>query len=323
VPTNNFAFTNFAYKWWGHKPTMSGYWEEREHARQWDTNAYYSAGDQQRTDATNPGEIYNEYSFSDITNRVQELLNLYYPNGRPLIVNPPVIVGFSPADNSTNVALEANFVLTFNKAIVRGTGNITLKNLTDGTQTTIAITDTTQVSVVGEVLTINPTANLLVGKGYAIQIPATAIGGLATNAFAGITNDTTWNFTTIPDYLVWAAHWPGANLSDPNADFDGDGQPNDHERIWGLNPTNAASRNPFTSTSNLAAGNFSYIRRSRSLTGLSYTVWTSTNLTTWAQDTGAVQTPGAAVAEVETVAVSLSPEQLTGPQLFVRVRAAR
>ena len=181
VPTNNSAFTNFAYKWWGHKPTMSGYWEEREHARQWDTNAYYSAGDQQRTDATNPGEIYNENSFIDITNRVQELLNLYYPNGRPLIVNPPVILGFSPADNSTNVALDANFVLTFNKAIVRGTGNITLKNLTDGTQTTIAITNTSQVSVVGEVLTINPTANLLTGKVYAIQIPPTAIGGLATN----------------------------------------------------------------------------------------------------------------------------------------------
>ena len=207
VPTNNTAFTNFAYKWWGHKPTMSGAWEEREHARQWDTNALYSAGDQQRGQATNPGEIYNENSFRDITNRVQELINLYYPNGRP------------------------------------------------------------------------------------------------------------------SDYGTWSAKFSGASLTNPNADFDGDGQPNDHERIWGLNPTNAASRNPFTVTSDLAAGTFSYTRRTTALTGLNYTVWTSTDLVNWTQDTGAIQTPGGAVAEVETVAVTVSPGLVVGPRLFIRMRA--
>ena len=208
VPPNNTAFTNFAYKWWGHKPSMSGYWEEREHARQWDTNALYSAGDQQRSQLTNPGEIYNQNSAADITNRVQELINLYYPNGRPT------------------------------------------------------------------------------------------------------------------DYGTWAAHWPGANLTNPNADYDGDGQSNDNERIWGLNPTNALSRNSFTSLSGLATGHFSYTRRTPSFTGYSYTVWTSTNLVTWAQDTGAVQVPGTPVAEVETVVVTVSPALLTRPQLFIRMRAA-
>jgi hypothetical protein len=125
------------------------------------------------------------------------------------------------------------------------------------------------------------------------------------------------------DYSTWTAKYPGANLSDPNADFDGDGQPNDHERLWGLNPTNAASRNPFTALSGLATGTFRYTRRTPSLTGYSYTVWTSTNLTTWTQDTGAVQTASAPVAEVETVAVTLSPARLGGPRLFVRVRAAQ
>ncbi|MCU0785063.1 MAG: Ig-like domain-containing protein, partial [Verrucomicrobia bacterium] len=436
VPPNNSAFTNFAYKWWNKKPSINGYWEEREHARQWDTNALYSAGDQQRSEATNPGEIYNENSAFDITNRVQELLNLYYPNGRPLTVTPPAILGLSPADGTTNVALDENLVVTFNKSIVRGTGNITLKNLTDGTQTTIAVTNTTQVSLVGEVLTINPPANFSPGKLYAVQIAPTAIGGLATNVFAGITNDTAWNFTTTnpdviapvilslspadgatnvtvsanlvatfsepiqlgtgnltlrnltdatqttiavtnvaqvsvagavltinpatnllagkayalqiaataiddlvtnsfagiandtiwnfttqTDFAVWAAQFAGANLADPNADFDGDGLSNNYERIWGLNPTNAASRNSFTAIAGIKSGNFSYTRRTRALTGLNYTVWTSTNLVTWAQDPGAIQTPGTLVAEVETVAVTLSPALLTGPQLFVRMRA--
>jgi len=131
------------------------------------------------------------------------------------------------------------------------------------------------------------------------------------------------SYGTNGDYAAWAASFPGANLSDPKAELDGDGLSNDHERLWGLNPTSAASRNPFTSTTGLAAGTFHYTRRTQTLTGLNYTVWTSTNLVAWTQDTGAVQTPGAPVAEVETVTVNLSPAMLTGPRLFVRVRAAQ
>ena len=113
---------------------------------------------------------------------------------------PPAISGSSPADNATGVAADANLVLTFNEAIALGTGNITLKNLTDATQSTIAITDAGQVSVTGRFLTINPTADLAAGKNYAIQIDATAIKDLADNPFAGIADDTTWNFTTaVPD----------------------------------------------------------------------------------------------------------------------------
>lgn len=123
------------------------------------------------------------------------------------------------------------------------------------------------------------------------------------------------------DYSAWAAKFPSANLTNQNADFDGDGANNNYERIWGLNPTNAASQNLFPSTSGLATGNFSYTRRAQSLTGLNYTVWTSPDLVTWTQDTGSVQTPGAPVAEVETVSVTLSPGLLAQTRLFVRMRA--
>jgi autotransporter-associated beta strand protein len=84
VPANNNAFRSFAQSWWGKQPSINGYWEEREHARQWDSTPLYTAGDQQRSETTNPGEIYNENSAADITARVQELLDLYYPAGRPL-----------------------------------------------------------------------------------------------------------------------------------------------------------------------------------------------------------------------------------------------
>jgi alpha-galactosidase len=122
------------------------------------------------------------------------------------------------------------------------------------------------------------------------------------------------------DYAAWAAQWPALDLSSPAADRDGDGVSNDYERIWGLNPT-VADSSPFTSTAALASGAFSYKRRARALTGLNYVVWTSPNLTTWTPDTGAVQTPSAPVANIETVTVTLSPALVGQPKLFVRIQA--
>lgn len=124
------------------------------------------------------------------------------------------------------------------------------------------------------------------------------------------------------DYPTWAALYSPANLSNPNADHDGDGLSNDHERIWGLNPTNAASKNPFSFNTNLVNGNFTYTRRDPALTGLGYTVWASTNLVNWAQDAGAIQTPGTPVNGVQNVTVTLSPALRILPQLFVRLGAA-
>ncbi|MCU0749355.1 MAG: DUF6288 domain-containing protein, partial [Akkermansiaceae bacterium] len=108
----------------------------------------------------------------------------------------PVIFALNPADNATGVAHAADLVATFSENIVRGTGNITIKNLSDGTQTVIPVTDTAQVTISGATLIINPKALLLGGKNYAVQIGATAIDDTARLDFAGINNDKTWNFTT-------------------------------------------------------------------------------------------------------------------------------
>lgn len=123
------------------------------------------------------------------------------------------------------------------------------------------------------------------------------------------------------DYAGWAAKYPGANLADPDADLDGDGLRNDEERIWGLNPTQAASRDPYVVPLS-PAGTFSYTRRSRALTELNYTIWTSTDLAEWTEDSAATQTPGLPDANaLETVTVTLAASPATG-RLFVRVRAA-
>jgi autotransporter-associated beta strand protein len=105
VPANNAAFRTFATAWRGRQPTINGAWEEREHARQWDTAALYGPGDQQRGEATNPGEIYNENSANDITNRVQELVDLYFPGA--ITPNPMSFATAPTVVDATTIGMTA------------------------------------------------------------------------------------------------------------------------------------------------------------------------------------------------------------------------
>jgi hypothetical protein len=114
----------------------------------------------------------------------------------------PTIASKLPDDEATDVALNSNLVATFDENIaLTGTGTVTIRDLGPGPDVVITLPDT-QVTVSGATLTINPTANLLPSTPYAVQISADAVKDLATtpNAFAGILDDTTWNFTTVaPD----------------------------------------------------------------------------------------------------------------------------
>ena len=110
--------------------------------------------------------------------------------------NTMVAVSFSPVAGSANVDVTGSLTVTFNKTIVLGSGNITLKNLTEGKQTTIAVTDATQVSASGTALTIKPGSYLTGNRQYAIQIDSGAIHDYYGNSFAGINDTATWAFTT-------------------------------------------------------------------------------------------------------------------------------
>ncbi|MEQ1890570.1 MAG: Ig-like domain-containing protein [Alphaproteobacteria bacterium] len=111
----------------------------------------------------------------------------------------PTLSATSPADNATGAAASSNIVLTFSENVVLGTGNITLTNAADATDTrTIAANDAGQVTVSGTGVTINPSADLKSGASYSVQIAATAVMDTSGNAFTGIasTDVTTLNFAT-------------------------------------------------------------------------------------------------------------------------------
>ena len=78
---------------------------------------------------------------------------------------PPQVLTFSPADGATSVSLDSNIVITFNSNLVKGSGNITLR---DGSASgtvleTIGVNDST-VTISGGEVTINPVSDFSTGK---------------------------------------------------------------------------------------------------------------------------------------------------------------
>ncbi len=113
--------------------------------------------------------------------------------------NPkPSIIAFTPADDANLVSpTVTNLTMTFDQNVISGTGNITLKNLTDVSQQTIAVSST---SIAGAVVTV-PGIILISGKQYAVNFDSTCYTSSASSNSYGIYDNTTWNFSTQPNGL--------------------------------------------------------------------------------------------------------------------------
>lgn len=111
---------------------------------------------------------------------------------------------FVPGDNAGGVSLSQTLTATFSEAVQFGTGVIELFDGT-GLVESFDVSSSTQLSVAGAVVTINPTADLTANTPYYVHIANTAIKDLSNNNYAGIANNTTWNFNTnesVPPVLV-------------------------------------------------------------------------------------------------------------------------
>ncbi|OCW81971.1 hypothetical protein AKH17_00055 [Pelagibacteraceae bacterium GOM-A2] len=111
----------------------------------------------------------------------------------------PTLSSSSPSDNATEVAINANIVLTFSEAVDAESGNITIKKTSD--DSTIETIDVTGAKVSGSgstAITINPSTDLTADIDYYILIDATAFDDTAGNSYAGISSTTALNFSTKP-----------------------------------------------------------------------------------------------------------------------------
>mgnify|MGYP003963833993 FL=1 len=109
----------------------------------------------------------------------------------------PTLSSSSPTDGAGSVAVASNIVLTFSEAVDVESGDIVLYKA-DGTVVETFSLPSAKVTGTGSTtITINPTANLSSSTNYYLQIAATAFDDSASNSYAGITDTTTLNFTTV------------------------------------------------------------------------------------------------------------------------------
>jgi len=119
------------------------------------------------------------------------------------VTGPFVATALLPTNNATAVAASADLQITFSRAVSKGTtGNIVIKKTSDNSIIeTIAVTSGL-VAVAGKVATINPTNNLPDGTQVYVEIAGTAFVDASSVAYAGITGNSTWKFTTSSDLVA-------------------------------------------------------------------------------------------------------------------------
>lgn len=111
-------------------------------------------------------------------------------------VTPPTATALNPANGTTGTALNGNLVITFSENIVKGTaGAIAVKRNSDNVTVQSTAVTSTAVTVSGNTATI-PFSALAFSTSYHVTVDAGAFRDAAGNNYAGVTNNTTWSFTT-------------------------------------------------------------------------------------------------------------------------------
>lgn len=109
----------------------------------------------------------------------------------------PTVSAFSPLDNTIAITTTANLVITFDENVDAETGGAVLLYKSDNTLIqTFTIPDAGLIGTGTNTITINPTFDLDEQTSYYVQIDATAFDDTTGNSYAGISDTTTWNFTT-------------------------------------------------------------------------------------------------------------------------------
>lgn len=109
-------------------------------------------------------------------------------------VDEPVIEKLIPQNKETNVEITANLEITFNEKIKKGIGYVKVYKDSDNVlKESISVND---VLINEKVVAINPINDFEYGTKYYVQIDNDIFTDEVGNGFMGISDKTTWNFTT-------------------------------------------------------------------------------------------------------------------------------
>ncbi|MFZ6641120.1 DUF4214 domain-containing protein [Undibacterium sp. TC4M20W] len=127
---------------------------------------------------------------------------LVFNNGKDVLdllsffgdTTPPTVISFSPATLATSVSTNSDIVLTFSETVTAGSGTISLMNADGSVVANYNIAQSSNVTISGNTVTINPTNDLNNGSTYKLNIPSGAIKDVAGNNFIGTSS---YSFTTV------------------------------------------------------------------------------------------------------------------------------
>jgi hypothetical protein len=109
--------------------------------------------------------------------------------------NPPIVSTYNPLDDETDAIPSQSLTLTFNENIQIGTaGTFVIYNSGGSTFESFAY-NSSSVTFSGTSVIINPTTDFTPGNSYYVEISATAVRDANGNYYAGIADNSTWNFT--------------------------------------------------------------------------------------------------------------------------------
>lgn len=108
---------------------------------------------------------------------------------------PPVVQSFLPIDNATNVLLNQNLQVYFDETISKGSGNYVIYDAGDNIFQSLDVASS-NVVVSGNLLTVSLSGNFLASTNYYIKISGGSVRDSSLNNWFGISDNTTWNFTT-------------------------------------------------------------------------------------------------------------------------------
>ena len=119
-------------------------------------------------------------------------------DGTNLDTVAPFITFTTPSDDAVGVQTAATLSVTFNEAIVKGVGNITITETTsNAVHEIIPIEDNNRITFLSDrIIKIDPNANFKPDTEYYISMTEGSFKDLNDNNFAGMARTDTYNFTT-------------------------------------------------------------------------------------------------------------------------------
>ncbi|WP_374433601.1 M10 family metallopeptidase C-terminal domain-containing protein [Inhella sp.] len=133
------------------------------------------------------------FQFLDVTRTLSELVG---GGGNPQ-PSAPVLLSRTPADDSANVPIGANLVLSFSETVLAGSGTIRLLGGDGSVLREVAANDSRQVQISGSTVTLNLETDLAASMQYIVNIGATAFRNAAGVYYAGLAGLSDWDFRTV------------------------------------------------------------------------------------------------------------------------------